>query len=72
MLAIAGFFLFGKSFFGGVIGFLIGSGIDNYQNIVKRAQSQGGQRGQQGRAFSPEDLFNYYHNVHQRVTFLQC
>jgi DnaJ like chaperone protein len=61
VLAIAGYFLFGRSFFGGFIGFIIGSGIDNYQNIMKRAQAQGGQRGQQGgRAFSPEDLFNYY------------
>jgi len=55
ILASAGFFVFGRSFFGGVIGFFVGSGIDNYQHIMKRAQAQGG-----GRSFSPEDLFNYY------------
>ncbi|MCH2231045.1 MAG: TerB family tellurite resistance protein [Crocinitomicaceae bacterium] len=60
LLAVGGFFLFGRSFFGGVLGFFIGSGIDNYQNIMNRAQAQGGGRGQQGRAFTPEDLFNYY------------
>ena len=58
ILASAGYFVFGRSFFGGLIGFVVGSGIDNYQNIMKRAQAQGGQRG--GRAFSAEDLFNYY------------
>jgi DnaJ like chaperone protein len=58
ILAIAGFLFFGKSFFGGFIGFTIGSGIDNYQNRAKSAQGRGDQRG--GRAFSPEDLFNYY------------
>jgi DnaJ like chaperone protein len=58
ILASAGYFVFGRSFFGGFVGFIVGSGIDNYQNIIKRAQAQGGQRG--GRAFSAEDLFNYY------------
>lgn len=58
ILAIAGFFLFGRSFFGGFIGFTIGSGIDNFQNRAESGQNQGGKHRE--RAFSTEDLFNYY------------
>ena len=55
-MAIAGFFLFNRSFFGAIFGFFIGSGIDNYQRIVKNA----GQANGQGRNISPDDLFQYY------------
>lgn len=56
ILAVALFFAFNRSFFGAIIGFIIGSGIDNYQNIMKQA----GGANQNGRRMSPEDLFNYY------------
>jgi len=45
-----------RSFWGGVLGFIIGSGIDNYQQLKANFQAQGGG----GRQFSAEDLFNYY------------
>ena len=57
VLAIAGFLLLGRSFLGGFIGFVIGSSIDNYNEIKNKSQSQGRQR---SRTFSPEDIFNYY------------
>lgn len=62
ILAVAGYFVF-RSFWGGVLGFIIGSGIDNYQNLKAQFQAQGGGNG--GRKFSSEDLFNYYQ---QRAT----
>ena len=57
VLAIAGFLLLGRSFLGGFIGFVIGSSIDNYNDINNKSKSQGRQRGS---SFSPEDIFNYY------------
>lgn len=61
ILAVAGFFLFGRNFFGAILGFLIGSGIDNYQRFssASRQTGAGGQRGGQG-AYSADDLFRYY------------
>ncbi len=56
ILAVVGYFAF-KSFWGAFLGFIIGSGIDNYQNLKKQFQAQGGGGGRQ---FSTEDLFNYY------------
>lgn len=53
IFALLGFFVFGKSFLGAVVGFIIGSGIDNYQRIVSQAKAN-------GQAYSPEDLFNFY------------
>ncbi len=53
LLAIAGFFIFRGRFFGAVIGFIIGSAIDNYQRI-RNATGPNGQR------MTSEDLFNYY------------
>lgn len=47
--ALIGYFIFGKSFFGAVIGFVIGSVIDNIKVI----------RPQQGGA-SSENIFDYY------------
>lgn len=41
------------------MGFFIGSGIDNYQTLVRGAQ-QAGANGQQGRRMAPEDIFQYY------------
>lgn len=57
VLAIAGFFLFGRSFFGGVLGYFIGSGIDNYQKLASGVKSRG-QNG--GRQFNSEDVFQFY------------
>lgn len=57
VLAIAGFFLFGRSFFGGILGYIIGSGIDNYQRLGSGARAQGQAGGSQ---FNKEDLFQYY------------
>lgn len=57
ILGIGGYFLFDRSLFGGIIGFVIGSIIDNYQRIMGQARQQAEK---EGRAFSPEDLFQYY------------
>jgi DnaJ like chaperone protein len=58
ILAVVGYFLFGRSIFGAIFGFIIGSGIDNYQNIMKAAQQQTGGGGR--RQFTAEDMFRYY------------
>ena len=60
ILALGGFFLFGRSIFGAIIGFIVGSGIDNYQRVMDSARAQNG-----GRPFTQEDLFRYYQ---QRTT----
>lgn len=64
IFAVAGFFLFGRSIFGAFLGLVIGAGVDNYQRIMKGAQSQqqfrgGGFGGNRG-GYSAEELFNYY------------
>lgn len=59
ILGIGGFFLFGRSIFGAILGFLIGSYIDNYQQVMERVRAQGGTGGG-GRRITPEELFQYY------------
>jgi DnaJ like chaperone protein len=54
ILGIGGYFLFGRSFPAGILGFIVGSGIDNYQRIVAQAQQQ------RGGKISPEDLYQFY------------
>jgi DnaJ like chaperone protein len=49
--AALGFFFLGKNFFGAMIGFFIGTLIDNYSVIKKQIKSNGG---------STEDVFQYY------------
>lgn len=49
--AVAGYLLLGKSFFGGVIGFIIGSVIDSNITVRKQVFSKGG---------TEEDIFDYY------------
>ncbi|MES2760592.1 MAG: TerB family tellurite resistance protein [Bacteroidota bacterium] len=49
--AIIGYFFLGKTFFGAVIGFLVGSFIDNFASVSAKVKSGGG---------STEDIFNYY------------
>ena len=47
-----------RSFWGGVLGFIVGSGVDNYQRLKLQFQAQQGGNG--GRGFTADDLFNYY------------
>lgn len=49
--AAIGFIFLGRSFFGAVIGFVIGSVIDNFANISGQIKAKGG---------STEDVFAYY------------
>jgi len=55
--ALGGFFLFRGSLLGALLGFVVGAFVDNYRRIMSNAQAQA-QR--EGRAFTPEDLFQYY------------
>ena len=57
VLGIGGYFLFGRSLFGGILGFIIGTFIDNYQNVMSQLRQQAKS---EGRTFSPEELFQYY------------
>ena len=57
ILGVGAYFLFGRNFFAGLLGFIVGSMIDNYQRIMAQAKDKAKS---EGRAFSPEDLFQYY------------
>ena len=57
ILAIAGFFLFKGKIYGAILGFIVGSLIDNYQSLMGRARAQAES---EGRSFNPEDVFRYY------------
>ena len=57
ILGVGGFILFNKSFSGAILGFVIGSFIDNYQTVINKAKEQAKA---EGRSFSSEDLFQYY------------
>lgn len=57
ILAVAGYFLLGNKISGGILGFFIGSFIDNFQN-VKQAAQKNGTGG--GRSFNSDDLFSFY------------
>lgn len=48
IFAIAGYFFLGRNFFGAVIGFIIGSVIDNSTVTAKRGKGR------------PQDIFDYY------------
>lgn len=56
ILAIGAFFLF-KNYGLAILGFFIGSLIDNYQRAMGRARSQAES---EGRQFSSEEFFQYY------------
>ncbi len=56
IFAILGYVVF-RSFWGGLLGFFIGTGADNYQQLKMQFQAQNGGNGRQ---FTAEDLFNYY------------
>lgn len=57
ILAFAGYIFLGRSFLGAIIGFVVGTFIDNYQVTMDRLKKQG---------FNPkdhqssEDIFNFY------------
>ncbi len=57
ILGIGGFFLFGRSVFGGILGFIVGTFVDNYQVMMERLKAQGYDP---RNARSADDLFNYY------------
>ena len=57
ILGLAGFFLFGRSFFGGFLGFIIGSLIDRNQEMMSNARERARR---EGRTFSEEDIYSYY------------
>lgn len=57
ILAIAGFILFKGRIYGAILGFIVGSLIDNYQTLMSRARAQARS---EGRSFNPEDVFRYY------------
>jgi len=57
VLGVGGFILFNRSFSGAILGFVIGSFIDNYQGIVGKAKEKAKA---EGRSFSTDDLFQYY------------
>lgn len=59
ILAVAGFFLFGRNIFGGILGLLIGSYIDNYQAVMAKVRQGTAGAGNGGRV-TPEDIFQYY------------
>ncbi len=54
LFAIGGYLLLGN-IWGGVLGFIIGGGVDNYRRIQGAAQRANG-----GRRVSPEEMFQYY------------
>jgi DnaJ like chaperone protein len=49
--AIIGYFFLGKTFFGAVVGFLVGSFIDNITVVTSKIKAGGG---------NTEDIFSYY------------
>lgn len=58
ILAIAGYFAFGGKISGGILGFFVGTFIDNFQQIKDFSKQPGG--GGSGQRFSAEDIFSYY------------
>lgn len=56
ILGVGGFII-SRSFFGGILGFIIGTIIDNYQQIMGQMREQAHK---EGRTFTPEDLFQFY------------
>lgn len=59
IFAVGGFILMNRSFSGAILGFIIGTFIDNYQKISAASQSQQSSDGRK-RSFTHEDLFSYY------------
>jgi DnaJ like chaperone protein len=57
ILAAGGFFLFGRSIFGAIIGFIIGTMIDNNQRVMSQLREKARR---EGRSLSEDDVFQYY------------
>lgn len=57
ILAVGGYFLFDKSFLGGIFGFVVGGFIDNYQVMMAKLKAEGYDP-KSGK--SAEDIFNFY------------
>lgn len=57
ILGIGGYFLFGRSFFGGFLGFIVGTFIDNYRRVMGQLRHEAER---EGKTFSPEELFQMY------------
>jgi DnaJ like chaperone protein len=57
ILAGLGFFIF-RTFSAAILGFFVGTFLDNYQQIAKYSKENGGFQGNRG--FSSDDLFSHY------------
>lgn len=57
IFAVVGFFVVGRHFYGGLIGFFIGSVVDQMSSTSK---VNTGRPFGNGRTYSPDDLFEYY------------
>ena len=57
ILAVGAYFIFGRNFFAAVLGFVVGTMIDNYQAVMGNMKKQAEK---EGRTFSAEELFSYY------------
>ncbi|MES2589027.1 MAG: TerB family tellurite resistance protein [Bacteroidota bacterium] len=66
IFAAAGFY-FLKSFGGAILGFFIGTFVDNFQKIKTFSQQQGGAGGARG--FSSDDLFSFYQQRTSNLDF---
>ncbi|TNE55689.1 MAG: molecular chaperone DjiA [Bacteroidetes bacterium] len=58
--AVAGYFLLGRRFVGALLGFFVGSFIDNFQQVRNVAENARANGGQYRRGFSSDDLFGIY------------
>ena len=57
VIAVGAYFLFGRSFFAAIIGFGVGSFVDNYQTTMAKLRQNAEK---DGRSFSAEDVFSFY------------
>jgi DnaJ like chaperone protein len=57
ILGVGAYLFFGRNFFAGIIGFIVGTMIDNYQTVMGNMKKQAEK---EGRTFSAEELFQFY------------
>jgi DnaJ like chaperone protein len=57
IIAVGAYFLLGRNFFAAIIGFVVGSFVDNYQTTMAKLRQNAEK---DGRSFSAEDVFSYY------------
>jgi hypothetical protein len=65
ILAVGAYFIFGRNFFAAVLGFVVGTMVDNYQSVMGNMKKQAEK---EGRTFSAEELFSYFHTGLKFVT----